>query len=158
MSSPSKRTVYIASDHAGFAMKQALLKAFSGDGDFEWVDHGPADTESVDYTDYAERVADDVLWKPHSVGVLICGTGIGMCIAANKFKGIRAALVSDVTTAKLTREHNDSNILCLAGKHTPIDTAIAVVKAWLATPFSNEERHERRLWKLSKLEEKGQRR
>lgn len=139
----------IAADHAGFELKNKIIQELS---EHQWEDLGPKTPDSVDYPDFAKKLTQSVLLHQSELGILICGTGIGMSIAANKVKGIRAALVWDTEMAKLTRQHNNSNVLCLSSKFTDAQTAIEIVKAWIATPFSQEERHNRRIQKIAELE------
>jgi len=148
------KKVAIASDHGGHSLKEELLK-FLKTLQIEPVDLGNHGTESVDYPDYAIKVAEMVSKGQADAGILVCGTGIGMCIAANKFKNVRAALVTDDYTAKMSREHNDANVLCLGGRiHQDPEKAKALVKIWLETPFEGG-RHERRLAKIREIEGKN---
>lgn len=141
--------IAIASDHAGFHLKEAIKKILES-LQIPYDDYGTRDTESVDYPDYAEKVAREV--QNGSRGILCCGTGIGMSIAANKFKGIRAAICNDVYTAQMSREHNDSNILILGGRiHKDYESVSDIVQVWLQTGFEGG-RHSRRLEKISHLE------
>ena len=138
--------VFIASDHRGFKLKQFLARknpSFSDLGPHTFV---PDD----DYNDAALAVARRVREVPDSFGILICGSAIGMSIQANRFKGIRAAIVPDVKTARLTRAHNDANVLCLPADLLPPKKALKIVSAFLKTPFSSEERHVRRVKRLDK--------
>lgn len=148
---PSLR-VAIGSDHAGYSMKESL-KGFLRELNVEVVDFGPPDDCSVDYPDFAEKVSMAVSSGEVQRGILICGTGIGMSIVANKFPGVRATLCYDLYTAKMAREHNDSNILVLGGRITGEEMARQIVKVWMETPFEGG-RHERRLLKIKTIEEK----
>src|SRR5215204_712819 len=141
--------IVIASDHAGYPLKEAI-KSILQSLEVDYEDMGPADTDSVDYPDYARKVAlaihEDVR------GILCCGTGIGMSIAANKFSGIRAALCNDEYTARMSRAHNDSNVLILGGRvMKDFEDARGIVKAWLESAFEGG-RHQRRLDKISHFE------
>ncbi|MCB0326172.1 MAG: ribose 5-phosphate isomerase B [Bdellovibrionales bacterium] len=136
--------VMIASDHAGIELKTYLQSRLS---DIEWLDLGPQDLSSVDYPDYAQKLCKEVLQRPGSCGVLICGTGIGMSIAANKIKGIRAALVTNTEMAAMAKRHNNANVLCLGARITTQDQALACVQAWIEAEFEGD-RHQRRLDKL----------
>ena len=136
------KTLYIASDHAGFSLKQALI-AHLMDKDWNMQDLGPYSDESVDYPDYANVLCAKVL-ESGRFGILICGTGIGMSIAANRHKGIRAALCTHEFQARATREHNDANILCLAERITAPALACALADAFLAASFEGG-RHQRRI-------------
>lgn len=135
--------ISLGSDHAGFALKGALLAHLAARG-VATLDRGTHSAESCDYPVYAKAVAADVVAGAAGLGVLICSTGIGISIAANKVPGIRAALVHDTATAALARRHNDANILCLAGATTPPATAIACLDAFLAAAFEGG-RHARRV-------------
>lgn len=137
--------IAIGSDHGGFELKNAIIKYFA-DEDFK--DFGCYSDESCDYPDYARPVAEAIISGECDKGILVCGTGIGMSIAANRFKGIRASHCTDLFSAKVTREHNDSNILCLGARITDEKLALEMVKIWLETPFSDEDRHIRRIEKI----------
>jgi ribose 5-phosphate isomerase B len=136
----------IGCDHAGFGMKEAIKGEFVK-WDLELVDCGTHDSGSVDYPDYARDVAARVAAGECDRGILICGTGIGMSIMANRFKGIRAALCFTEEMAELSRQHNDANILVLPGRCIPIGQALKMVDLWLRTPFAGG-RHSRRLAKI----------
>ena len=137
----------IAADHGGVDLKNALVSYLAGKGHVI-EDLGTHGHESVDYPDYAELVSEKVLSGDSDAGILVCTTGIGMCIAANRHVGIQAALVTDPHTAALTREHNNSNVLCLAGRQTSEEQAREIVDAFLATPFAGG-RHARRVGKMN---------
>jgi ribose 5-phosphate isomerase B len=139
-------TLIIGSDHAGVALKQALRQHLEKKG-LAVQDVGPTSTESVDYPDFARLVTTAVLEQSSNVGILICGSGIGMSIAANKVKGIRAALVTSVEMAQMTKRHNNANVLCLSARMVPEDTNLAMVDAWLNEEFEGG-RHQRRLDKI----------
>ncbi len=136
--------VAIASDHGGFELKQVLSQELESLG-YRVLDLGTHDAESVDYPTYAEAVADALLSGRARRGVLLCGTGIGVSIAANRRPGIRAALCRDVETARLARRHNNANVLALGGRTTDTGTARAVLRAFLDTAFEDGGRHERRV-------------
>ena len=136
--------IAVGSDHGGFALKEAVKKHLEAKG-IEVEDFGCYSTESVDYAVYGAKVAHCVADGKADYGVLVCSTGIGISIAANKVKGIRCALCGDVFSAKATREHNDANILALGARVTGPGLALEIVKAFLETPFSNDERHIRRI-------------
>ena len=144
--------IFIGSDHGGFNLKEKIKEVFSPLG-YEFEDMGTDSAESCDYPVYAEAVSRKVL-ETNGRGILVCGTGIGMSIAANKFKGIRASHCTDTFSARMTREHNNSNILCLGERITGQDLAIDIVKIWLETPFSNGERHAKRLNLIEEIENK----
>jgi ribose 5-phosphate isomerase B len=142
----------IASDHAGVDLKSELIRRLP---DWKWEDLGPQDTSRVDYPDYAERLASQISSGASHRGVLICGSGIGMSITANKFSGVRAAVVDNPSTARLSREHNDSNVLCLGARFLAPEYAAEIVELWLRTEFSSEGRHQDRLKKIEKIETKN---
>ncbi|MDD3191335.1 MAG: ribose 5-phosphate isomerase B [Bacilli bacterium] len=143
--------ISIGSDHGGFLLKQQLVDALHTE--WEIFDEGTYSQESVDYPVYAQQVCDDVVSKKSDLGILICTTGIGMCISANKVKEIRAALVTNVDGATLARQHNDSNVLCLGAKYTPFEEAIKIARAFVNAEFEGG-RHERRVGLIQKQEEK----
>ena len=139
--------IAIGCDHGGFELKQEIIKHLTKKGiDFE--DFGCFSEASCDYTDYGKAVAEAVAAGKYERGILICGTGIGISITANKIKGIRCALCSDCFSAEATREHNDANILALGGRVVGVGLALKIVDTFLNTPFSNEERHIRRISKI----------
>lgn len=143
--------IAVGCDHAGFGLKEevlGLLKSLN----FEFVDCGTNGTQSVDYPDFGGRVAGLVSSGNIKRGILICGTGIGMSMVANKFPNVRAALCNDLFTAKMSRLHNDANVLVLGGRIIGKDLAYEIVKTWLTTPFEGE-RHMKRLIKIGKIEE-----
>lgn len=142
--------IAIACDHGGFALKQEIIASFKANGT-EFKDFGCMTEEAVDYPDYAKVVAKAVLSGECEKGVLICGTGIGISIAANKIPGIRCALCHDVFSAEATRLHNDTNIIALGGRVIGPSHAIKVVETFLATEFSNEQRHINRIAKIEQL-------
>ncbi|OEF99842.1 ribose 5-phosphate isomerase B [Vulcanibacillus modesticaldus] len=142
--------VAIASDHGGYELKEHIKAVMDSMG-IEYQDLGPNSTESVDYPDYALPVANKVAAQEVDRGILVCGTGIGMSIAANKVKGVRAALVHDCYSARVTRQHNNSNVLCLGGRTTGVLVAEEIVRIWLSEDFEGG-RHERRIQKIEKIE------
>jgi len=139
--------VAIGADHGGFELKEKVSEYLKSE-QYEIIDFGTYSNESCDYNDVAKEVASAVNNKDVERGILICGTGIGMSIQANKIPGIRAALVHDLFTAKATRLHNDTNILAMGGRIIGDEVAKSIAKVWLDTEFSHEERHERRVEKL----------
>jgi ribose 5-phosphate isomerase B len=145
--------VAVGADHAGFALKADVVRMLR-DMQHECVDLGTAGEASVDYPDYAEQVARGVAAGQYDRGILICGTGIGMAIAANKIAGVRAAPVGDVDVARLAREHNDVNVLALGARFTGRERALEVVRVFLETPFAGG-RHDRRVAKITALETSG---
>ena len=143
-------TIALGADHAGFQVKEAL-KAWLIEQGYEVVDYGIHSPESVDYPDYAAQVAEAVADQKVERGVLVCGTGIGMAITANKVAGVRAALCSDLYTARASREHNDANVLALGGRLMGPEVALDILRMWLATDFAGG-RHRRRVDKIADLE------
>ena len=143
--------VSIGADHAAFNLKAVVIEHLKEKG-IEVIDRGTYSLDSCDYPDYGIAVALDVASNKADKGIVICFTGIGISIAANKVKGVRCALVSSVDAAVLTREHNDSNCLALGAKYTPNDLAIEIVDTWLGTKFSNMEKHARRINKITAYE------
>ena len=136
--------IALGCDHGGLEHKNAIAEHLKERG-FEVKDFGIYEQVSVDYPDIAVKVAGSVKEKESDLGILVCGTGIGMSIAANKIKGIRAALCHDVFSAEATRLHNDANILAMGGRIVGPGLALMIVDKFLDTPFSNEERHARRI-------------
>ncbi|MDW0114084.1 ribose 5-phosphate isomerase B [Sporosarcina saromensis] len=145
--------IAISSDHGGNNLRREIMDLLSELG-LDYVDFGPDSDASVDYPDYAVPVAHGVAKGEFDKGILICGTGIGMSIAANKVKGIRCALVHDVFSAKATRGHNDSNVLAMGERVIGPGLAREIVTAWLDTSFEGG-RHERRIAKLTELEDES---
>lgn len=138
--------LYLGSDHGGFKLKEQI-KAYLDKNSIKFKDLGNKTLDPTDdYPDYAKKVTKSI--KKNDKGVLLCGSSHGMCIAANKTKGIRAVSVNNVKDAKLTRLHNDANVLCLSGWNTSRRKSIKILKTWLNTNFSNEERHKRRIAKI----------
>lgn len=144
------KKIAIASDHAGRELKDDLIDYLKELG-AQVVDMGVNSNASVDYPDYGSPLADRVSTGEIDKGVLICGTGIGMSILANKFKGVRAALVSDVYSARMSREHNDANVLVIGGRIVGKGLAREILKTWLETKFEGG-RHQRRLDKIAEVE------
>ena len=142
----------IACDHRGYKLKEFLKKEL--ENNYEIIDLGTYSEESVDYPDYAFLLGENVSSGDLDYGIAICGSGIGISIACNKVKGIRCAKVSNVQDAKYTREDNDANIVALAGT-TPEKEALEIVNTFLNTPFSNLEKHYRRITKIAEYEEKN---
>ncbi len=142
--------IAIGSDHAGFTLKEGVKK-FLSKRNIEIADMGTHNDESVDYPDFGMEVARLVSSGEIARGILICGSGVGMSIVANRFPGVRAALSLDRETAIMSRKHNDSNILVLAGRRSDIESAEAIVSAWLETEFEGG-RHQRRLDKIDNME------
>jgi len=140
------QTIAIASDHAGVELKAALKNDIAALG-YKVLDLGPETAESVDYPDYGHALAKSIQDGKAQAGVVICGSGIGISIAVNRHAGLRAALVHDEETAKLTRQHNDANVLALGARGTPVQTASNILKAFFTTEFEGG-RHSRRVEKL----------
>ncbi len=142
----------IGCDHAGVGLKNEILPILE-ELAIEWKNFGTDSEESVDYPDFGEKVAGEVSKGNFDRGILICGTGIGMSIVANKFPGIRAALCNDAYSAKMSRLHNDANVLILPGRVIDNEVAKIIVKIWFSTPFEGG-RHQRRLDKIKAIEAK----
>lgn len=142
--------VIIGSDHAGFILKKTVKEHLKKKG-HEVVDLGTDSEERADYPDFAQKVAKEVL-NENVFGILVCGTGIGMSMTANRIKGIRAALCHSHYTAKIAREHNNANILCLGGRTTDPDLANEMADLFLETKFSDEGRHHKRVDKIENTE------
>lgn len=140
----------IGSDHGGYTLKEHIKKMLEEKG-IEVKDFGTHSTDSVDYPDIAEAVCKGIADGECECGILVCGTGIGMSIAANKIKGIRAAHVTDSYSARMTKEHNDANVICLGERITGIEIANDIVNAYLNAEFAGG-RHEKRVTKLMALE------
>src|SRR5260370_30305273 len=143
-------SVALGADHAGWELKEAL-KAWLMDAGYQILDFGTHSPDSVDYPDYALQVAEAVTVGKVARGVLVCGTGIGMTIAANKVPGIRAALCGDVFTARMSREHNDANVLALAGRLTRRDTGLEILRASLDTSLARGP-HARRVANIAAMD------
>ena len=141
--------IAIGCDHGGYEMKLEIIKYLEQNG-IAYKDFGCTTTESVDYPVYGKAVAKAVAAGEGEKGILVCGTGIGMSIAANKVAGVRCALCTDCFSAEVTRLHNDTNVLALGARITGMSLALKIVDIWLNTPFSDDERHVRR---ISMLEE-----
>ena len=143
-------SVALGADHAGWELKEAL-KAWLIDQGHQVLDFGTHSPDPVDYPDYAEQVAEAVTVAKVERGILVCGTGIGMAITANKVPGVRAAACSDLYTARMSREHNDTNVLALGGRLMGREMALEIVKAWIETGFAGG-RHSGRVDKISAVE------
>src|ERR1700746_993267 len=152
---PGMTVVALGADHAGFPLKEDLKTWLISRG-YDVVDLGTQSTESVDYPDFAVGVGGAVIAGKADRGVLVCGTGIGMAMAANKVPGVRAAACVDAYTARMAREHNDANVLALGARILGAEDAIEIVRVWLETAFAGD-RHVRRLAKLAALEGKEHR-
>jgi ribose 5-phosphate isomerase B len=145
--------VAVGCDHAGIALKEAVIRELSA-RDLEVVDCGTDDTSSVDYPDFAAKVAGLVSRGEVDRGVLMCGTGIGMSMTANRFRGVRAAVVYDDFTTEMSRRHNDANVLCLGGRVLDPSVSARLLRMWLETPFEGG-RHAKRVAKVDSAGEDG---
>ena len=145
--------ITIGSDHGAVQLKEEVKLVLKEFGDIEVKDVGTFGTDSVDYPDIAEKVCADVTSGAADRGIVLCGTGIGISIAANKIKGIRCALCNDVYSAKMSCHHNDANVLAMGGRVLGFGPAGEIVRAWVTTEFDGG-RHERRVGKIAALEEK----
>jgi ribose 5-phosphate isomerase B len=139
--------IAIGSDHGGYELKQEIMAHLKA-RNIEYIDCGSYSKESCDYPDYARKVAEAINGKQAEYGILICGTGIGISIAANKIKGIRAALCHDCFSAEATKLHNDANVLAMGARVVGPGLALKIVDTFIDTPFSNDERHIRRISKI----------
>lgn len=144
--------IAIGSDHGGYELKEAI-KGYLDSEKIPYRDYGTYSTEAVDYSDIGVVVAKAVASGECDLGIVICGTGIGISIAANKVPGIRAALCTDTYMARMAREHNNANVLALGGRVLGIGLALDIVKTFMETPFSHEVRHQRRIDKINAIEE-----
>ena len=143
------KKIAIASDHGGFDLKESVIYSMR-EKDLEIDDLGPSSDDSVDYPDYGIKIAQAIIEQKVERGIVICGTGVGMSIVVNRFPGIRGTLCSDAYTAKMCREHNDSNILIMGGRVISKDLALEIVRIWLKTEFEGG-RHQRRLDKINEI-------
>jgi len=154
-SGKSKTTIYTASDHAGFTLRTAVTRHLRQAGQ-EVVDLGAPTDAPTDYPDWAAALGRAVRADAGSFGVLVCGTGLGVCIAANRIRGIRAADAWNVEVARLSRAHNDANVLCLGARLLPEEEALRILETWLETPFEGGGRHTARLAKIGAIEDEEQ--
>lgn len=145
--------IAIAADHGGFELKNSMVEYIKELG-YEVNDFGTDSADSVDYPDYARKVCEDIQNEKSDLGILICGTGIGMSLAANKFSGIRAACVSDVYSAKMSRNHNNANVLCFGARVVGDEVAKLLIKTFLENEFEGG-RHERRVNKIMDIEKEN---
>lgn len=136
--------IALGSDHGGYALKQEIIK-YLKENEYDFIDFGCFSEKSCDYPEYAKKVASSVVLGESDKGIIICGTGIGISIAANKVRGIRAALCTDCFMAEATRQHNDANILALGGRVVGPGLAVKIVDTFLNTEFSGDERHRKRI-------------
>lgn len=142
--------VYIGADHAGYRLKEYLKKYFVKSR-IRYEDFGANSKKPADYPDYAFKVARAVAKNKSSMGILICGTGTGMVMAANKIKGIRAAVAYDKYSAVMAKQHNDANVLCLRGRKFSFAKSKGLVKFWMKTKFGGEARHKKRIEKINRM-------
>lgn len=145
--------IAIAADHGGFELKDSMVEYIKSLGN-EVVDLGTNSADSVDYPDYAKKVCEEIQKGNSDLGILICGTGIGMSLAANKFEGIRAACVSDVYSAKMSRNHNNANVLCIGARVIGDEVAKLIIKTFLENEFEAG-RHQRRVDKVMAFEKEN---
>lgn len=145
--------IAIGCDHGGFILKKEIVDYLNKNG-YEILDFGTDSDAAVDYSDFAEAVAKSVVAGEADYGIVMCGTGIGISISANKVPGIRCALLSDVFSAKATRLHNNANMIAMGGRVIGAGLALEIVDTFLHTPFSGEERHVRRISKITDIEKK----
>jgi len=145
--------IFIGSDHAGYRLKEKV-KEYLKRKRIEYIDMGTDSLKSVDYPDFAVKVAEKVAEDKEARGILICGTGTGMIIAANKVEGIRAVAAYDAYSAKMSRVDNDTNVLGLRGRFFPYEKIKKIIRVWLNTPFSGKERHKIRIKKIADYERK----
>ncbi len=144
----------IGCDHGALELKESVKKVLAEFEDIQVEDVGTYTGDSVDYPDIAEKVCSRITSGEADKGIVLCGTGLGISIAANKIKGIRAALCHDVFSARMSREHNDANVLAMGGRVIGFGPAGEIVRAWVTTDFSHDERHQRRIDKMMALAEK----
>ena len=144
--------IALGCDHGGYALKQEVIRCLEAKG-LEWEDFGCFDESSCDYPDFGRAAAEAVAEGRCDKGIVICTTGIGISITANKVKGIRCALCADTVSARLTREHNDANMLAMGAGIVGKNLALSIVETFLDTPFSGEEKHSRRVGKITAMEQ-----
>lgn len=145
------KKVFIGSDHGGFKLKSNVC-AFLRNFEIAFEDCGTKNEEPVDYPEIAKIVSQKVKLQKEAFGILICGTGLGMAIAANKFSSIRAVCCTGIYEAKMARKHNNANVLCLGGRILGVDLVLEIIQVFLNTEFSGEERHLKRIGQIEKLE------
>ena len=151
MSSETK--IFFGADHAGVGLKRLLLEKLRGEfPSILFDDVGPTTEASVDYPDFAEKVSLEVV-KHNARGILICGSGLGMCVSANKINGIRAVSGWDFTSARLSRQHNNANVLCLGARLLGVEVALEICRVWITTEFEGG-RHQKRIDRITQLEGK----
>ena len=143
--------IAIGADHGGYPLNERVIDELRGAG-HELIDFGTHDSTPVDYPDYAKQVGEAVQNGSAEIGILICGSGVGAAVAANKIRGIRAALCGDTYSGRQSREHDDCNVLCLGARVVGVELALEIVRAFVAARFTGEERHVRRLAKVAAIE------
>lgn len=143
--------IAIGADHGGYPLNGRVISELQSAG-HDLIDFGTHDSAPVDYPDYAKQVGDAIQTGAAEIGILICGSGVGAAVAANKLRGVRAALCGDTYSAHQSREHDDCNVLCLGARVTGVELALDIVRAFVAARFTGEERHRRRLAKVQALE------
>ena len=143
--------IAIGADHGGYPLNERVISELQSAG-HDLIDFGTHDSAPVDYPDYAKQVGDAIKTGAAEIGILICGSGVGAAVAANKLRGVRAALCGDTYSAHQSREHDDCNVLCLGARVTGAELALDIVRAFVAARFTGEERHRRRLAKVQALE------
>lgn len=144
--------IAIGADHAGFPLNERVIAELRAAG-HEIIDFGTHDgSQPDDYPDYARQVGEAIQQGDAEIGILVCGSGVGAAVAANKLRGIRAVLCSDTYSARQSREHDDCNVLCLGARVVGVELALELVRAFVAARFSGEERHRRRLRKIAEME------
>ncbi|MBN2087123.1 RpiB/LacA/LacB family sugar-phosphate isomerase [Candidatus Peregrinibacteria bacterium] len=144
------RKVVIGSDHAGYSLKERIKQVL--DDEFEFIDVGTDSEEAADYPIYANLVGQQVAVSPDALGVVICGNGVGICIAANKVNGVRCGLAYSIETAKQARQHNNANVVSVGGRSSMMDDPVDIVRTFLTTDFSGEERHAKRVEEIMDIE------
>lgn len=144
--------IAIGADHGGYPLNERVMDELRAEG-HELIDFGTHDNAPVDYPDYSKQVGEAVQSETAEIGILICGSGVGAAVAANKLRGIRAALCGDTYSARQSREHDDCNVLCLGARVVGVELALEIVRAFVAARFTGEERHVRRLAKIAALEQ-----
>jgi RpiB/LacA/LacB family sugar-phosphate isomerase len=147
------KRVAVAADHAGFPLKGLVIQFLQKAG-HEVIDLGTHSKDPVDYPDFARAIAESILSGQSTEGILLCGSGVGACVVANKFPGIRAGLCHDTYSAHQSREHDDCNVLCMGPRIIGDKLALEIVHAWINATFTGEDRHVKRLAKLKAIEEK----
>ncbi len=147
------KKVLIASDHAGYEVKEQIKKTLASE--YEFIDLGTDSTDSVDYPEYGEKVAQRVAVDSDLLGIVVCGSGEGICMAANKVKGARCGLGYSIESAKGSREHNNANVIAVPGRMKIMDDPADIVRTFLMTDFSTEERHARRIKQMMEIEQRN---